>query len=422
MTDAACSIELQQVRKVFRLYDSPLKRAADIFMPFGPGRGSEREVLKDVTVNFRRGEVVGILGANGAGKSTLLKIITGVMSPTSGSVRVSGRIAALLELGTGFNPEFTGRRNIYLNGTMMGFTREEMDRRVPSIIAFADIGEFIDQPVKLYSSGMFARLAFAVAIHVDADVLIVDEALSVGDARFQMKCMQKMKSLMDSDTTVLFVSHDINAIRRFCSRALWLCDGRVAADGETNRVCDCYTDFLKLLDKNGGSTEKALAELMMRRADATENSGLRPFVAGSRDAVAEIAGVRLVNAAGEEVEEIDSLAPFAVEVYYDVYDDSVEGAVLGVALKRIDDLYVYGPNTQYDGKTIPWKYGRNCYVLDYPQGIRVLGGGYYLDVGLFDKTATATIQYWGRIRDFTVTAAYIGEGLVILPHEWREKV
>ena len=187
----------------------------------------EKCVLDNLSLQIEKGDVVGIVGTNGAGKSTLLKIITGVLTPTSGKLEVNGKVAALLELGTGFNPEFTGIKNIFLNGTMMGFSREEMEDKLDEIIQFADIGDFIYQPVKTYSSGMFARLAFAVAINVDPEILIVDEALSVGDLRFQMKCMDKMKQMMDQGITVLFVSHDINAIRRLCTKTVWLRDGKI---------------------------------------------------------------------------------------------------------------------------------------------------------------------------------------------------
>lgn len=407
------AIVLENLTKCYKLYAKPFDRVKEAFSLSKKIYSTEKCVLHNLSATIEKGDVIGIIGTNGAGKSTLLKIITGVLSPTHGKVEIEGKIAALLELGAGFNPEFTGIKNIYLNGTMMGFSRNEMEKKLQGIIEFADIGDFIYQPVKTYSSGMFARLAFAVAINVEPDILIVDEALSVGDIRFQMKCMDKMKSMMDSGTTILFVSHDINAIRRFCTKCIWLRDGEMQVYSETNEVCDMYMDYLKIKD----DTETgAQAEIFPTRENELN---IPQFVPKAKDVVAEIVGIRLANEKGKEIKKINIFQPMTVEVYYDVYDESVEHPVLGVALKRIDDEYICGVNTLLDDIEIPWKYGRNCFKLVYQDGIRVLGGGYYFDVAVFDKTATVSIQYLAKIIEFTVTADYIGEGVFIVPHEWR---
>lgn len=209
----------------------------------------EHYALKNINLKINKGESIGIVGTNGSGKSTLLKLVTGVVTPTTGTIKTDGKIAALLELGAGFNPEYTGIENIYLNGTMMGYTEDEMKKRVPDIIEFADIGEFINQPVKAYSSGMFARLAFAVSINVEPDILIVDEALSVGDTRFQVKCIDKMRELQESGTTILFVTHAIEQIKRFCTRAIWIKNGELIEDGEASQVVDLYDNFMKYGEK-----------------------------------------------------------------------------------------------------------------------------------------------------------------------------
>lgn len=410
------TVVIKNLTKSYKLYQSSFDRVKEAFSFTNKVYGTEKSVLKNVNLEVKAGEVVGIVGTNGAGKSTLLKIVTGVLMPTSGEVIINGKIAALLELGTGFNPEFTGIKNIFLNGTMMGFSHEEMKDKLQDIIDFADIGDFINQPVKIYSSGMFARLAFAVAINVEPDILIVDEALSVGDLRFQIKCMDKMKEMMDSGVTVLFVSHDINAIRRFCTKGLWLKDGEVQAYGETNRICDQYLDYLKLIDSDNG---ELILDHTTEAVDEFHVEELREFIPGSKDTIAEIIGIRLVNEDGQQIEEINLFEPLTVEIYYDVYDEDVESPVLGAALKRIDDEYICGVNTLLDKIKIPWKYGRNCYKIKYHEGIRTLGGRYYFDVALFDKTATVPIHYWAKIKEFTVLADYIGEGVCILPHKWR---
>lgn len=402
------AIELENLTKCYKLYNKPFDRVKEAFNIWGKVYNTEKHVLNQLNLKIEKGAVIGIVGNNGAGKSTLLKIITGVLTPTSGKVLVNGKIAALLELGTGFNPEFTGIKNIYLNGTMMGFTHAEMDSKLQEIIDFADIGDFIYQPVKTYSSGMFARLAFAVAINVEPEILIVDEALSVGDMHFQMKCMDKMKDMMDKGVTTLFVSHDINAIRRFCTMTAWLKEGVIEAFGETNRVCDQYMDYLKVRDvKNEETSDYQI-------------NGIQEFIPRTEEAVAEIAGIRLLDENGKENEKFDIFRPMTIELYYDVYDEKTEYPVLGVAIKRIDDEYICGVNTLLDNIQIPWRYGRNRFKLVYNQGIRVLGGQYYLDVAIFDKTATVPIQYFAKIKTFTVTADYIGEGVFIVPHEWRK--
>lgn len=410
------AIEIKELSKTYKLYDKPSDRIKEVFSLTKKSYVKEKCVLRDLNLTVNKGDVVGILGTNGAGKSTLLKLITGVLTPTAGNLQVNGKIAALLELGTGFNPEFTGIKNIFLNGTMMGFTHEEMNEKLQSIIDFADIGDFIYQPVKTYSSGMFARLAFAVAINVEPDILIVDEALSVGDLKFQMKCMDKMKSMMDSGVTVLFVSHDINAIRRLCTRAIWLKDGTVQSIGETNKVCDMYLDFLKI-----GDVEEQTGGASSEVNDYYDDSDIKEYKEGSKDVVAEIAGVQFYNKAGKKVTEVNIFEPVTISVYYDVYDENIEHPVLGIALKRIDDEYICGVNTLLDEKRIPWKHGRNKFSLTYEKGIRVLGGKYYFDVAIFDKTATVPIQYFGKIKEIMVNADYIGEGICILPHEWSEK-
>ena len=239
------SVEVNDLSKVYHLYNKSSDRLRETFSIKKKKYSKDHYALKNINLSIKHGESVGIVGTNGSGKSTLLKLITGVVTPTTGEIKTEGKIAALLELGAGFNPEYTGIENIYLNGTMMGYTEEEMEKRVPAIVDFADIGEFIYQPVKSYSSGMFARLAFAVSINVEPDILIVDEALSVGDTRFQVKCIDKMRELQESGTTILFVTHAIEQIKRFCTRAIWIKNGEVVEDGEASQVVDLYDNFMK---------------------------------------------------------------------------------------------------------------------------------------------------------------------------------
>ncbi|PIE69659.1 MAG: ABC transporter ATP-binding protein [Deltaproteobacteria bacterium] len=234
------AIRIRNLSKIYTLYQSPQDRLKEALHFFGKKYHQKFSAISDISLDVEKGGILGIIGVNGAGKSTLLKLITGVLTPTSGHIEVRGRIASLLELGAGFNPEMTGRQNIYLNGTVMGLSRQEIDEKIESIIEFADIGDFIEQPVKSYSSGMFARLAFSVAINVDPDILIVDEALSVGDIRFQQKSLRRMKSFIDMEKTVLFVTHDMGIITSFCHKALWLHGGAVREYGEPDVVTKNY--------------------------------------------------------------------------------------------------------------------------------------------------------------------------------------
>lgn len=238
-----CAVRVEKITKEYKLYESEFDRLKEAFHPFKKSYHRLFFALKDVSFEIAKGEKVGIIGANGAGKSTLLKIITEVLNPSGGNLEIHGKVAALLELGAGFNQNYTGLENIRLNGMLMGLTPEELEERKKKIIEFADIGEFIDQPVKNYSSGMFVRLAFATQIFSDPDILIVDEALSVGDIRFQQKCYRAMDALM-KDKTVVLVTHDTAAVTRFCKRVIWLNHGEIAYDGEVTEGLKRYQEFL----------------------------------------------------------------------------------------------------------------------------------------------------------------------------------
>ena len=234
------AIKVENLTKVYHLYDKPQDRLKEALNPFKKSYHHDFYAVNDISFEIKKGETVGIIGKNGAGKSTLLKMITGVLNPTSGNIQVNGKIASLLELGAGFNPEMTGIENIYLNGTLMGFSKQEMDTKIDAILEFADIGEFIYQPVKVYSSGMFARLAFSVAINVEPDILIIDEALSVGDMAFQQKCVRRMESFAKLRKTILFVTHDIGLINKFCSKAVWIERGEIDSYGVADEVTKKY--------------------------------------------------------------------------------------------------------------------------------------------------------------------------------------
>ena len=391
------TIEVRDLSKVYHLYNKPSDRIRETFSIRKKKYSKEHYALKNINLKINKGESIGIVGTNGSGKSTLLKLVTGVVTPTTGTIKTDGKIAALLELGAGFNPEYTGIENIYLNGTMMGYTEEEMKKRVPDIIEFADIGEFINQPVKSYSSGMFARLAFAVSINVEPDILIVDEALSVGDTRFQVKCIDKMRELQESGTTILFVTHAIEQIKRFCTRAIWIKNGELIEDGEASQVDDLYDNFMKYGEKK---IEKVNNEDEFR---LPENS----------DYLAVIQKVSINKNMFKTFEKLE------VEVTYDVYDNHMEDLQVGVAFYSLDrKIYVFGPNTNLDKISVPQKQGRHVVKYIVPE-LMLMGGDYTVDVGIFNSGGIVNLDYKNNCEGFSVANEYFSEGMFYLKHEWQ---
>lgn len=410
-------LNIQNVSKIYKLYPKPSDRFKEALNVNKQVYHKEFYALKNVNFSIGKGETVGIVGRNGSGKSTLLKIITGVLNPTEGNVDVKGNVSALLELGAGFNMDYTGIENIYLNGTIMNIPRKEMEKRIDDIIAFADIGEHIKQPVRTYSSGMFVRLAFAVAINVDPEILIVDEALAVGDTRFQLKCMDKFVEFMEAGKTVLFVSHDINSVKRFCKRAIWINEGQVVMDGDTDEVTDKYSDFLKSELSYSQYIENRLS-VATEEKETTEEVVDEEILAGVD--IAEIVDVKIYNQQGEVVDSVVHGENVFVKIQYVVNEVNIENPVLGVALHTVDNEYICGLNTLLDGIDISWKRGRNECTLEYKK-FNLTGGNYLMDVALFDKTATVQFDYKARYKSFFVNMDYIAEGKVVLNHEWHQK-
>lgn len=293
-------IEVGHLTKTYRLYRSPKDRLRELLSLSGKKYHHEFHALRDVSFAIDKGETVGIIGQNGSGKSTLLKIICGVLRPTKGSVKVNGRVSSLLELGAGFHPEFTGRDNVYMNGALVGLSRNEIDTRFPEIVAFADIGEFIDQPVKTYSSGMFVRLAFAAAVHVDPEILVVDEALGVGDTKFQRKCMRKMEELRSKDRTIIIVSHNLYTIRAFCSTSILLKQGHVVACGDPDEMVNLYQQDMN--EQEAAARQKG------------GGSGHLFHLSGTDDI--KVTGARLLNRDGKEATRFKTGDDVVLEVSY----------------------------------------------------------------------------------------------------------
>lgn len=374
------AISIRNLSKCYHIYATPRDRLKQFLLPRlrrllrlpSARYYDEFWATKDVSFDVRRGETVGIIGRNGSGKSTLLQIICGTLTPTAGEVETQGRVAALLELGSGFNPEFTGRENVYLNGTVLGLTREEIDERMPTILAFADIGAFVDQPVKTYSSGMFVRLAFAVVAHVDPEILIVDEALSVGDAFFQSKCAALMRSLIKRGTTVLFVSHDTHSVKSLCDKAILLDAGSIVAMGDTSEVVEAYYSrlvaasaepFVAMNEDEVPHTTSAVedrdlvgdATLFNQRADYQRITNQR----------LRFLNVRLLDESGRDIQAVDFKQRVTLRMVLAIHQDLPE---IGIAY-HIRDMkgveLVYSDTAQEKNSQLRDLRAGQRYVIDW---------------------------------------------------------
>lgn len=319
------AIQINNLTKIYKLYDDPFDRLKESLSPFRKKYHREFHALENVSIEIKKGETLGIIGKNGAGKSTLLKILTGVLTQTSGSIEINGMVSALLELGAGFNPELSGFENVFFSGMILGYSREEMKEKIDDILSFADIGEYVYQPVKTYSSGMFARLAFAVAVNVDPDILIVDEVLSVGDMRFQQKSIRKMNEFRENGKTILFVTHDNGVVNKFCTRVIWLNDGKILKDGTPEKVTKNYTSYMVYgLDTIQGSSCK-IEEARKKESDIqwSDTSQHESFGQGN----AKIYNVALCDEKNTNiniVEQNQKVNFYArIKVFEDLYDVAV---------------------------------------------------------------------------------------------------
>ena len=332
-------LNAQNISKRYRLYAKPSDRIREA-LPFTGSRHEDFWALRDVNLAIAPGETLGIVGPNGGGKSTLLQILCGILEPTTGRVLRKGRIAALLELGAGFNPEFSGRENIFLNGEIMGLTRAQIEAALPSIERFAGIGPFLERPVKTYSSGMHVRLAFSVAIHVDPDILIVDEALAVGDAVFANRCVRKFQELQESGVTVVFVSHDLGLVKQVCDRAVYIQDGRIQAEGEPSTVINRYV---------GAVLEKQRA--WAADAPAGQSNGVAPSHRHG-DRIGEVMEVELYGEKGKPTRAVASGERVTVRIRSQFHGEQ-PAPMVGILIRTRTGLEVFGTNTKVEETPLP---------------------------------------------------------------------
>ncbi|WP_300259094.1 ABC transporter ATP-binding protein [Clostridium sp.] len=385
------AIRVKDLTKKYKLYQKRSQRLANAF-------GKEKNIkefyaLKGVSFEINKGECVGIIGHNGAGKSTLLKLLTGVAFPTSGEIEINGRLASMLELGSGFNPELTGMENIYFNGSLNGLTKEEIDVKLKDILDFADIGNFIEQPVKNYSSGMFARLAFAVAINVDPDILIVDEILSVGDVGFQVKCMEKFNEFKKKGKTILYVSHGLGTVKKFCDRAIWLQKGQIVDDGNSVIVVERYYN----LNFNPANIE----QLKDHKSDIINSIAIK-----------------------SNEKKVEYLQKINLDIEYDLTSNDLKDPNIVLEFRKTDyepgttrgnDQFVCGINSKDNIKSIPFNLGFNKLKVSLNK-VNLVAGVYYIDFVLRDGEE----EVYRKINaySFTLNDKYRGEGFLILGHSW----
>ncbi len=391
-------IKVQNLTKIYHLYDKPQDRLKEALNPFKKSYHHDFFAMDDVSLEIKKGETVGIIGKNGAGKSTLLKMITGVLTPTQGSIETRGTIASLLELGAGFNPDMTGLENIYLNGTLMGFSKEEMATRVDAILEFADIGEFIYQPVKMYSSGMFARLAFSVSIAVEPDILIVDEALSVGDMAFQMKCFKKFQDFQEQGRTILFVTHGLDTVIRYCNRGVVIDAGKMVFDDSPKLAVDA---FKKVLSGNFYEAKNTEEEVSTEVPD--EKDQLKEFfdrhveldTYGNGKATIVDYGVLDQNHKPSAILDYNSEFKIVMKVKF---FESIEDPIFAFTLKDSKGLEITGTNSMMKHILTGTYENGQIATVTFSQKANLQLGKYALSLGCVAINETG-IEVFNRIYD-----------------------
>ena len=392
-------VQAQSISKAYKLYKKPVDRLKESMSLTKKVYHQDFFALRDVSFKIYKGETIGIIGQNGSGKSTLLKILTGVLSPSSGNINIQGKISALLELGAGFNPEYTGLENIYLNGTIMGYTKEEMSKRVDEILRFADIGEFIYQPVKNYSSGMFVRLAFAVAINVDPDILIVDEALSVGDVFFQLKCFKKFNDFKNQGKTIILVTHDLGSVVKYCTRAIMLQNGQIVAEGSTKEVIDKYKKSMVGINISSNDSEKSsIARKDGRTKLLSKNFQRNPNTLEYGNKKAQIIDYAILDENGVPTTSISKNkdCTFFMKIKF---NEDVKDPIYAFAIKDVKGYEITGTNTMQEMIDTGFCKAGDVVEVSFTQKMILQGGPYFLSFGCTHFNLDGKLEVFHRLYD-----------------------
>ncbi|GDX83481.1 ABC transporter ATP-binding protein [Deltaproteobacteria bacterium] len=454
LTPPAPVLRVSGLGKRFDIYPNDRSR----FFEFLGSRSHHREhwAVRGLDLELRPGEAIGIIGNNGAGKSTILRLLASITEPTEGSIELQGRLSALLDLGVGFQEGFTGRENIELGCQLLGLDVAQIEERMPEMIRFAELGQFIDDPVRTYSTGMALRLGFAVAVHVDADVLLIDEVLAVGDQYFQRKCIRRIQSLFERGTSLVLVSHDLHAVRALCTEVVWMEGGRARVRGPAREVVEAYLDQSRVLTarSRGDAIEpappsrprqgsrpvaqspeehiesrSAICDAVQRATapgDAaevfSEAAGEAPRVEDGENLVvsgtgeARILKVQLLDGNGVEHEQFHAGDSLVVAVTFRTVEP-IEDPIFGVALFRNDGTYVYGPNTGFDGVLKGTWSGVYTFFVHYP-ALPLLAGTYRVSVAIYDKGHVSPMAWHNQLYEFQIVQDVDDHGLVRLPHRW----
>ncbi len=383
------AVRLDQVSKTYRLYRSPRDRLKEALLPGKKTYHQPFDALSNVSLEIMPATTVGIIGRNGSGKSTLLQCICGIIPPTSGAVHVNGRIAALLELGAGFNPEFSGRDNLYMNAAILGLTREQVDQRLDQILSFADIGDYIDQPVRTYSSGMYVRLAFSIAIHVDPEILIVDEALAVGDIHFQARCFDRFHQFREQGVTVIFVTHDLNMVTRYCDHAYLLSHGRLVAQGKPR---DVVADYRKL------ETGYQVLDEVNADEEAAHVFDLNPYEVRYGNNKAEITDGGIYGQNGEALQVLHTGERYRISLQVK-FEQPITDPVFAFTIKDVRGTDIAGTNTHFSEVHTGEFYAGEVVRIYFDQNISLNAGDYLLSFGCV-SLAGGELEIYDRRHDY----------------------
>lgn len=401
-------ISVKNITKGFKVYYDKGFSLKDKFLYRGRSRYERHQVLKGVSFDVHRGEAIGLIGQNGCGKSTTLKMLTKIMYPDSGSITMKGRVSALIELGAGFHPDMSGRENIYTNAAIFGLTRKEVDACIDEIIAFSELGSYIDNPVRTYSSGMYMRLAFSVAINVNADILLVDEILAVGDAAFQAKCFNKMREIKAAGTTIVIVSHSLSQIEQLCEKSYWIDNGIVRMSGTPREV---HADYLAYMGEKSAETNRKMDQEEIEEAGTVETASKNRW--GSGEAVMDSVEIR--NAAGEACTEFEPGEAATVCIHYTA-KHAVTDLVVGLAIYRSDQTYILGTNTMIDHLGHSTIEGQGTIELKLTD-LALIADTYTLDLA-FHKPDGFAYDFWREAVRFQIKSNREESGIVSLKHEW----
>ena len=393
------AIDVQDVKKIYKLYNKPSDRMKDAFGMLKKTPPKKHYALNGVSLQIHAGETVGIIGTNGSGKSTILKIITGVLNPTAGNVNVNGRISALLELGAGFNMEYNGIENVYLNGTMMGFSEKEIDEKLPAILEFADIGDYVYQPCKTYSSGMFVRLAFAVAINIEPEILIVDEALSVGDVFFQAKCYHKFEEFKKMGKTIVFVSHDLSSISKYCDRVYLLNKGTLLGEGTPKKMIDAYKRVLvgQYEAVAEEKEENLLEDEQIRQKAAKQLQGQNPELLEYGTKQGEIVEFYVTDDRGVKTTAIIKNGEFTIHMKVKFHED-IKAPIFAFTIKNVIGVEITGTNSMVEKAFLDCGKAGEVKEITFTQRMTLQGGEYLLSLGLTGYNADV-FEVYHRLYD-----------------------